>query len=103
MEHSPAEIRLAAAGFEVIAISTLPRHVVITRGGYAALVERIPTGYGRAGSAGWMSEHGFAALIWRGANPYFAARDFQRPATNEEVETLRTFSADLEAALAPES
>lgn len=103
MEQSLIESRLAAAGFEVVAIGALPRHVLVIRNSFAALVERKPTGYGRAGSAGLMSEHGFAALVWRQSQPYFAARDFQRPATPEEVASLRTFAAELETALTPDS
>ncbi len=99
MEHSLTGARLGAAGFQVISAVRLPRHALIARERFAALVEKNAAGYGRAGSTGLLTEHGFATLIWRGSQAYFVARGFERSATPEEVGLLRAFASDLEAAL----
>jgi len=61
-------------------------------------VER--TGAGGVGSAGILTGSGFAALVRRGERSYFIAKNFEREASPEQVEALRSFSADLRAALA---
>ena len=51
------------------------------------------------GSTGMMTEQGLAYLVWRDGQPYLAAKGGETPATLEQVETIRNFSADLNNAL----
>lgn len=92
--------RLVAAGIEIVPVSELSRHLMFGRDGFVALVERRDDGFGNIGAAGLATEAGFAALAWRGDQPFFIARGFERAATPEEVATLRAFERDLHAALA---
>lgn len=91
--------RLGAAGIRVVREVELPRHVVFERGGFAALVERRAGGFGNVGGAGKLLPTGFGVLVWRGSQAYFRTRMEETPAAAEEVEALRGFAADLEAAL----
>ncbi len=51
------------------------------------------------GSTGMMTEQGLAYLVWRDGLPFLAAKGGETPATPEQVETIRKFSADLKSAL----
>ena len=51
------------------------------------------------GSTGMMTEQGLAYLVWRDGLPYLAAKGGETPATPEQLETIRKFSADLKSAL----
>ena len=57
------------------------------------------TDSGNQGSTGLMTEQGLAYLVWRDGQPYLAAKGGETPATPEQVETIRKFSADLSNAL----
>jgi hypothetical protein len=46
-----------------------------------------------------MTEHGFAALVWRGDQAFFVGKGFEQPASAEQVEKLRAFAGDLGRAL----
>jgi hypothetical protein len=46
-----------------------------------------------------MTERGFAALIWRGDQAIFVGKGFEQPASPEEVQKIRAFATDLDAAL----
>ncbi len=92
--------KLAGAGINLLPID-LDRHFLFERDGFVALVERRrDDSLGNVGAAGLLTETGLAPLVWRGAAPAFASKAGDRPATAEQVETLRRFQADLEAALA---
>ncbi len=91
--------RLAAAG---LAADRNRSHYVFERDGFVALVERTPDGFGGVGSAGILTGAGFAALIRRGEQSYFVARNFEQEARPEQVESLRRFSQDLKSALTPD-
>jgi hypothetical protein len=91
--------RLAAARIELIPIPGLERYFVFARDGFASLVERRGAGFGRVGAAGRVTERGFAALVWRDDEAFFVAKQFEERAGAEDVERLRRFSEDLEAAL----
>jgi hypothetical protein len=91
--------RLAQARIELVPVPGLERYFVLARDGFASLVERTPAGFGRAGAAGRVDEGGFAALVWRAGVGYFISKQREERATEEEVERLRQFSADLEVAL----
>lgn len=91
--------RLASHNIEIIPFPGLTGHVVFARDGYASLVERTPEGFGQIGSAGLVTERGFAALVWRDEQPWFVGRGFEQKATIEQVQSLRRFSADLRSAI----
>ncbi|HLJ16004.1 MAG TPA: hypothetical protein VKV15_16010 [Bryobacteraceae bacterium] len=82
--------------FHAVPVPGSDRYVLFERAGFVALAERKENGFGRPGSAGILTEHGFAVLVWRGQQPMFVARNFEQPATPEQVESLRRFSAELE-------
>lgn len=91
--------RLAAAEIQLLTLPGAETHYLFERGGFAALVERTPDGFGSVGSAGLLTEGGFAALIWRGGRPFFVRQGFEQPASAAQVDALRSFAAELEAAL----
>jgi hypothetical protein len=91
--------RLASLGIELVPMPGMDRHFVLARGPFASLVERRENQFGRIGAAGMITEHGMSMLVWRGEKPFFVAKDHEQPATQEEIEALRSFSTDLERAL----
>ena len=91
--------RLVAANIQILPVSVGPRHVVFERGGFVALVERTEDTLGSVGSAGMLTEKGFATLMLKDGRYAFVAKNFEQPATDAEIERLRTFQSDLEAAL----
>jgi hypothetical protein len=54
---------------------------------------------GTQGSTGMMTEQGLAYLVWRDGRAYLVAKGGETPASAEQVETIRKFSADLNTAL----
>jgi hypothetical protein len=92
--------RLVAANIQILPISVGPRHVVFERDGFVALVERVEEGLGSIGSAGKLTEKGFATLVLKNGGHAFVAKNFEESATESEVESLRAFQRDLGAALA---
>jgi hypothetical protein len=91
--------RLVAANITILPITVGPRHVVFERDGFVALVERRGEALGAIGSAGMLTEKGFATLVSKDGRQSFVARDFSQPATEDQVQGLRSFQNDLEAAL----
>jgi len=91
--------KLLAAGIQIVP-ADLSSHFILERGGFVAFVERRGSGFGNIGAPGLMTERGFAALVWRGEQAFFVGRGFEQPGTPEQVQTIRAFAADLEAALA---
>ncbi len=91
--------RLAAAGIRLLPALEITNHYVFERGDYVALVERAGEGFGAVGSAGLLTGEGFAALVWRGGQAFFVRREFEQPASSDQVKGLRRFSEDLAAAL----
>ncbi|MBI1897334.1 MAG: hypothetical protein HYZ57_01600 [Acidobacteria bacterium] len=91
--------RLAASGIQLLPAFEIASHWVFERGGFVALVERRGENLGSAGSAGLLTEKGMAALIWRGGRAFFVAKGYEQAATDEQVQELRRFQSDLEAAL----
>lgn len=95
--------RLEAACIRIVTLSPTGSHYVLARERFAALVERTEAGFGQIGSAGLMTERGLAVLVWRGEEPYFVAKGYERRAEAAEVAALREFSKDLQGALHPGS
>ncbi len=93
--------RLAAAGISLLPVDGFDRHFIFERDGFVALVERRDDGFGNIGAAGLGTEHGFAAVQWRGAEAWFIARGgFEQRAAAGDIEKLRRFESDLREALA---
>ena len=92
--------RLVAARIELLPAPEVTTHFIFTRDGFVSLVERRSEGFGGIGSAGLLVDQGFAPLVWRGERAFFVARGFEQEATAEEIEKLKDFSRDLNAALA---
>ena len=90
--------KIAAAGIQLIP-TELSSHFLFERDGFVALVERKEDGFGNIGSAGLMTDHGLAVLVWRGANGFFVGRGFEQEATAEQIDRLRAFADDLRNAL----
>lgn len=95
--------KLAAAGIQIIP-AEMTSHFMLERDGFVALVERRldalgEASFGNAGGSGLMTEHGFAALIWRGEKAFFVGKGFEQPASSSQVQKLRAFADDLANAL----
>jgi 5-keto 4-deoxyuronate isomerase len=92
--------RLAALGIVPVDAIQLAHFVVVSRHPFAALLEHRDGRFVRIGTAGILSEHGLAMLLWRGEEPRFVAHGgYERVALPEEVEAMRQFSADLRSVL----
>ena len=94
--------KLAAAGIQIIP-AEITSHFILERDGFVAFVERRPDSiddaFGNIGAPGLMTERGYAALIWRGGQAFFAGKGFEQPASPEQVQKIRAFASDLENAL----
>jgi hypothetical protein len=93
---------LAAKGIEILPIqpppngkSALDRHFVLFRAGYAALVERTESGFGRVGTAGIVTPNGLAMLVERDGGARFVIREHEQAPEPGEIDELRQFQADL--------
>ena len=82
---------LDAAGINLVAGSDTSTHVILERDGFILLVERTEDGFGGIGSPGLLTERGFAALIRRDDEAFFVAKDFEQPATEQQVTAAREF------------
>jgi hypothetical protein len=91
--------RLVAVNIQVLPVSISTRHVAFERDGFIALVERNQNGFGCIGSAGMLTEKGFAALVLKEGRHVFMAKNFEKPAVDDDIQRLRAFQTDLEAAL----
>jgi hypothetical protein len=91
--------KLAAAGIQIIP-AEITSHFILERDGFVAFVERRDDTFGNIGAPGLMTERGYAALVWRGDQAFFAGKGFEQPASPEQVQKIRAFASDLENALA---
>ncbi len=91
--------RLEAARIQLLPAGEIPTHYVLERDGFVALVQRAEDGFGQVGSPGLMTEHGFAALVWRAGKPLFVAKNIDLPADDRQVEGLRAFAEDVKTAI----
>ena len=90
--------KLAAAGIQIVP-AEITSHFILERDGFVAFVERREEAFGNIGAPGLMTDRGYAALIWRGDQAFFVGKGFEEPASPEQVEKVRAFASDLEAAL----
>ena len=92
--------RLVDANIELLPLPEITTHFVFHRDGFAALVDRVRDAFGHVGAGGLLTDQGIAVLVWRSDQAFFVLKDFEQPATSLQVEQLRAFQRDLEAALA---
>jgi hypothetical protein len=94
--------RLVERGINLLPAAEITTHFLFERDGFIALVERRQDGFGKIGAPGLLvTEGGFAALVWKGAQPWFVAKGFEQRATDAQVASIRVFAGDLEYALSP--
>jgi hypothetical protein len=88
---------LEEAGIQLL--SETAAHYLFARDNLVALVERTPEGCGSIGGTGILTERGLAYLVWREGDAWLAGKGFEERAGAGQVAAVRTFSADLKAAL----
>ncbi len=91
--------KLVDHGIQLLPVAELTTHFVFERDGFIALAERRNNGFGNLGAPGLLSQQGIAQLIWRGGQGFFVTKGFERQASPEEVEKLRSFGQDLKISL----
>ena len=91
--------RLAAAGIQLLPALEISTHFVFERDGFVALVERRGDSFGAVGTAGLLTERGVAPLMLRNGQPTFVTKGSEIPAEVDQVEKIRCFQRDLQAAL----
>lgn len=91
--------KIAAAGIQILPTQSISGHLVFERDGFVALVEHREQALGRIGAAGLAAGLHVAPLVWRSERPFFVAKNFEQPATDEQVAAIRRFQEDLEQAL----
>ncbi len=75
-------------------------YCLFVRGNCLALAQTAGEIFTSIGASGIMTENGIAYLVWREGRAVLAAHgDHERPATPEELETVRRFSEDLKLTL----
>ena len=75
-------------------------YAAFTRGNLIAVARCAGHGVTSLGSTGIMTDNGLAYLAWRGGQPMLAAHGGNEiPATAEQAEAIRHFSAGLKSAL----
>ena len=94
--------KLAAAGIQLLP-AEITSHFIFERDGFVAFVERrensLENAFGNIGAPGLMTERGFAALVWRGDQAFFVGKGFEQTASDDQVQKIRAFAADLADAL----
>jgi len=92
------EARLASLGIALVAET--PAVTAFARDTCVAMAGASAGGGLTLGSTGIMTENGVAYLVWREGRPWLAAKGAEVPAAPEQVDAIRRFSEDLQAALA---
>ena len=70
------------------------------RGGFAALVERLPDGgFGQIGAPGLLTGEAFAMLVSKKDGAVFVVKGREVPASAAQVDELRRFDRDLKEAI----
>lgn len=87
--------RLAERQIQLLHVPQIETHFALERDGFVILVQKHEGGFGGIGTAGMLTEHGFAPML----NGEFVAKQFRYRPTEAEVERMRRFSADLKEAL----
>ena len=76
-------------------------YCMFVRDGCLGMAPRIANsaGFSGIGSTGMALDRGLAYLVWREETPFLVGRGFEEPASPEQVDLIRRFSADLQSAL----
>jgi hypothetical protein len=90
--------KLVAAGIQLLP-AEITSHFIFERDGFVAFVQKRDEGFGNIGAPGLMTERGFAALVWRGDQAFFVGKGFEQTASEDQVQKIRAFAADLADAL----
>ena len=97
------ELAARLAVYRIELLSEATDYCVLARDNCFVLAAAGRNGALEVGSSGMMTENGLAYLVWREGQPRLVAKGRDLPAGAAEVETLRGFSADLQAVLGEET
>ena len=89
--------RLAQSGIQLVAETK--GYAMFTRGDCVAMAKLSASGPPGLGSSGLMTERGLVYPVERGGQVFLSGKTGEVTASEEQVETLRTFSQDLKAGL----
>jgi hypothetical protein len=92
--------RIYLAGFELQTFERIPRAVGVVRDQVIALLEATPEGLKMIGTPGWLLGEIMGVLVEKDGRQIFQSKAETLEATQERLETLRRFKADLEQLLA---
>lgn len=99
-ESVNSEIAARLQALEITWFATEKGYTMFTRGSCAAVGHEQRASMS-IGSSGLMTENGFAYLVWREKRAYLVTHGGREsPASDEQLDTLRRFSADLKSAFA---
>ena len=90
-------LRLAQSGIQLVAETK--GYAIFTRGDCMAMAKLPAAGPAGLGSSGLMTDRGLAYLVERDGQAFLSGKAGEVPASDEQVEALRTFSEDLKASL----
>ncbi len=91
--------RLHDSGFALENMERYPRHLAAIRDNCLALLEVTPTGLKLTGMPGWRMGELMGVLVQKGGRQVFQAKGEIVEATQERLQTLQRFRADLEQLL----
>lgn len=91
--------RIYQAGFEIEQFERFPQAVGIVREGCIALMQSTPNGLTMIGRPGWRMGEAIGVLIEKEGSTVFQAKSEILEATQERIEMLKKFDADLQALL----
>ena len=93
--------RLYLEGFELQTFARYPNSIGVVRDGCIALLRATPTGLETVGTPGWRMGEVMGVLVERHGQRVFQAKSETVEATQERLEALQSFQADLKALLVP--
>ena len=101
--RDPSEIlqQLYLAGFELQTFELFPRAIGIVRGECIALLVPSDTGLQMLGAPGWKIGENMGVLTTVNGQRVFQSKTETVEATNERMELLKQFEADLRHGMAP--
>ena len=91
--------RIYQAGFEIEQFERFPQAVGIVREGCMALLQSTPNGLTMIGRPGWRMGEVMGLLVEKEGRWIFQAKREIVEATQERIDTLKKFEADLQSLL----
>jgi len=91
--------RIYQAGFEIEQFERFPQAVGIVRDGCMALLHSAPNGLTMIGRPGWRMGEVMGVLLEKDGRTVFQAKSEIVEATEERIEMLKNFAADLQSLL----